>query len=273
MYKLIALDLDGTLLDKDKRISHENLHTINTLIDQGYEVVIATGRRYWSAKELTKDIKGHLTIIANNGNMVRNSINDQEVFSKSLPMEDFRIILNEGRKRSLKPLIHVDQYDQGIDIIIEEGHEYDDYVRMNNRYKLVKDFYDLSQEKILAIVYGDTKDKLYPFYEQIINSYPDRYSIHLLENMDTVEAMLEVMHPQGDKWLSLNEYALSQGINHHEIIAIGDNNNDISMIENAGLGIAMKNASMSLKASASLTTDRDNNESGVAFILKRVLNM
>ena len=54
MYKLIAIDLDGTLLDDHKEISKENIQLINKLIERDYEVVIATGRRYWSAKELTK---------------------------------------------------------------------------------------------------------------------------------------------------------------------------------------------------------------------------
>ena len=67
MYKLIAIDLDGTLLDDKKEISKENVDLIKELIEKGYEVVIATGRRYWSAKELTKNIDKPLTILANKG--------------------------------------------------------------------------------------------------------------------------------------------------------------------------------------------------------------
>ncbi len=71
MYKLIAIDLDGTLLDDHKEISKENIQLINKLIERDYEVVIATGRRYWSAKELTKTINKPLVILANNGSIVR----------------------------------------------------------------------------------------------------------------------------------------------------------------------------------------------------------
>ena len=98
MYKLIAIDLDGTLLDDKKKIPRENIEVVNQLIDMGYEVVIATGRRYWSAKELTKDIDRSMVILANNGNVVRHTKDDQVIIKKYLDLEDFRIVIEEGRK-------------------------------------------------------------------------------------------------------------------------------------------------------------------------------
>lgn len=81
------------------------------------------------------------------------------------------------------------------------------------------------------------------------------------------------MNPLGCKWQSLQEYAKERGIREGEIIAIGDDNNDTPMIKNAGLGIAMKNASKDVKSVADIITEKDNNDSGVAFELKRVLNL
>ena len=125
----------------------------------------------------------------------------------------------------------------------------------------------------MAIVYANTKNTLYPFYKEIKAKYPNIYNTHIMENMDLSEAMLEIMHPLGSKWLSLAEYAKSLNIKPEEIISIGDNNNDICMVENSGLGIAMKNGSQRLKEVANITTKKDNNESGVAFELKRVLSI
>lgn len=76
------MDLDGTLLNDEKQIPEENLKLIDKLIDKGYEVVIATGRRYWSAKQLTKEIDKPLVILANNGNVVRETINDEIIIKK-----------------------------------------------------------------------------------------------------------------------------------------------------------------------------------------------
>lgn len=273
MYKLIAIDLDGTLLDDMKTIPQENLDLINELIRRKYEIVIATGRRYWSAKELTKEIDSHMTILANNGNIVRNSENDKVIFSKYLNMEDFRIVVEEGRKRNLNPIVHIDGYEEGIDMIIESGKDYHNYLEKDNRFKKVNDCLEIEDTKILAIVYGDSKAAIYPFYEDIKNKYSSSYNIHIMENVKFAETMLEIMNPLGSKWISLLEYAKGLNIKPEEIISIGDDNNDIEMIKNSGLGIAMKNGSSLVKSSAKIITSRDNNESGVAFELKRVLNI
>ncbi|MBU5257008.1 HAD family hydrolase [Tissierella praeacuta] len=273
MYKLIAIDLDGTLLDDNKAIPQENLDIINQLIKRNYEIVIATGRRYWSAKELTKEIDGHMTILANNGNIVRNSDNDKVIFSKYLNMKDFRIIIKEGRRRNLSPIIHIDGYEDGIDMIVEFSGDYQDYLEKDNRFKKVNDCLEISDNRILAVVYGDCKEIIYPFYEDIKNKYPNIYNIHIMENIKFAETMLEIMNPLGSKWISLLEYASTLNIKAEEIIAIGDDNNDLEMIKNAGIGIAMKNSSSLVKSSAKIISDRDNNEAGVAFQLKRVLNI
>src|SRR5699024_11121906 len=119
MYKMIAMDLDGTLLNDEKRIPDENIILINELITKGYEIVIATGRRYWSAKQLTSIIDDPLIILANNGNVVRNTENDEILIKKYMDLNDFKLVIKEGKERNLHPIVHVDNYDEGYDIIIE----------------------------------------------------------------------------------------------------------------------------------------------------------
>ncbi len=274
MYKLIAIDLDGTLLNDEKEISGENLQVINEAISKGYEVVIATGRRYWSAKDLTKEIDSHMTILANNGNIVRNSIDDKTLISKYLDKYDFRNVLEEGKRRKLDPIIHLDQYENGFDVAIEHHRDHENYYNylLDSRYRQIKDLTQID-DGILAVVYPGKAKQLHDFYSELIDKYPGVYNAHVMENMVLSEAMLEVMNPKGTKWLSLVEYAETIDIKPEEIIAIGDNNNDISMIRGAGLGIAMNNGSEALKKMADAVSLKDNNQSGVAFELKRVLGI
>ena len=271
MYKLIAIDLDGTLLDDKKRISKDNLNTIYKLIDKGYEVVIATGRRYWSAKQLIKDIDNPLIVLANNGNIVRDTKNDEIIIKKYLNLDDFKILIQEGRKRGLYPIIHIDNYDDGYDIIVEmdKDHKgYNNYLSKDEkRYRKVEDFLEIYEDKILAVIYVGSKEDMENFHFHINEKYPNKYNSHVMENIQISEALLEIMNPLGCKWLSLLEYAKVKGISRSEIIAIGDDNNDIQMIKNVGLGIAMKNASEHVKSTADIITEKDNNESGVAFEL------
>lgn len=277
LYKLIAVDLDGTLLTDNKEITEENLDTIHFLIELGYEVVVATGRSYYSARRLTDDIKDPLVYIANNGNVVRNSIDDSLLSSLYLPHGDCEAILREGNNRELNPIVHVDYYQEGYDIILDKdglSKYYDNRLSDNIiRYRKVEDYFSQNLDRVLAIVYPGDRDILMDFHLTINRLYPNRYNSHVMENVVMSDALLEIMNPMGTKWNTLRQYALSKDIKPYEIIAFGDDNNDIDMIKNVGLGIAMRNGSELVKNSAKIITERDNNNSGVAFELKRVLSI
>ncbi|MBW4829316.1 MAG: Cof-type HAD-IIB family hydrolase [Clostridiaceae bacterium] len=282
MYKLIAIDLDGTLLNDEKRISQENLETLKELMSRGYEVVIATGRRYWSAKEKVRDIDSELVILANNGNIVRRMKDDKILIKKYLDVDDFHILVKEGKKKGLHPIVHVDGYEDGYDMIIEldkDDSKYHNYLEDNpDRFKKVEDIFKVSEPKVLAVVYMGSKEDLEGFHLYLSDKYFEKYNCHVMYNLDGSHinqgvGLLEVMNPFGTKWLSLEEYGRKKRVSPKEIIAIGDDNNDIAMIKNAGLGIAMKNATEKIKKVSNIITDKNNNENGVAHILKRVLKL
>lgn len=275
MFKLIAIDLDGTLLNDKKIIPLKNINYINSMIEKKYQVVIATGRMYSSAKELTKDINGPLTILANNGNIARNNKNDELIFAKYLDIVDSLNIITLGKDLNLHPIIHVNYFEEGIDLIIEENgfNEKSPYFYNNrNRLRILSENDLMDINNILAITYpGEIKELQY-FYNKLNSNYPNKFSNHILENMSIAEGFYEIMHPLGNKWESLVQYADSINIKPKEIIAIGDDNNDIEMILNAGLGIAMKNGSKLVKEASDVVTKYDNNNSGLAFELNRILD-
>lgn len=277
MYKLIAIDLDGTLLDNDKKIPVENLTVLRQLIDKGYKVVIATGRRYWEAKNFINIINRPIIILANNGNVVRNTKDDRMIITKYLNVDDFKTLIAESKKLGLYPIIHVDDYENGIDLLVEmdKAHRmYHNYIsKSEERCKEVEDYLEMTEDKILAVVYAGDKKDMESFHLHINERYPNTYSSHIMENIRIAEAMLEIMNPLGTKWQTLSEYAKRKGILKSEIIAIGDDNNDAEMVKNAGCGIAMKNASKSVKRVADFITEKDNNEAGVAFELKKILKV
>ncbi len=274
MFKLIALDLDGTLLNDKKKIPAGNLEFIKDAVNAGYEIVIATGRRYYSAKELVSEIPNEITILANNGNIIRNSISDKVILNKFIDKDDVIKALKLGKSLSLDPIVHVDYYEDGIDMLVEkhifEGDHFS-ILKDENRYKIITEEELFNQDRVLAIVYPGEKSRLVDFYNKLNHNFPDSYSSHILDKMHIVEAMMEIMHPMGTKWKSLLEYARFKNIKPEEIIAVGDDNNDLEMIVNAGLGISMKNGSSLMLEAADLITERDNNDSGVAYELRKVL--
>ncbi|SHH87409.1 Cof-type HAD-IIB family hydrolase [Sporanaerobacter acetigenes] len=276
-YKLIAIDLDGTLLTDDKRITDESISALKEIIERGYEIVIATGRRYWSAKRFVESIDENICILANNGNIVRNKKDDKILIKKYLNVEDFNLLVEEGKREGLYPVIHVDNYEDGYDMVIEldrKNSKYSTYLSDNvDRFRRVDDLLKMDSPKVLTVVYVGDKEKLESFNNKILEKYPGKYSSHVMENMTIAGALLEVMNPLGSKWLSLEEYGKAKGIKDYEMIAIGDDNNDVEMVKKAGLGIAMKNGSLKVKEAADIVTDKSNNENGVGCILKEVLNI
>lgn len=277
MIKLIAIDLDGTLLDSKKRIPEENISLIRKLVAAGYQVVIATGRRYYSAKLMTEALGGHFVILANNGNIVRSTDDDKLIISKFLDTEAYQDLLKEAENSELKGIIHVDMFSQGIDMVLEKDDNDSDHMKyiteVDKRFLLLPKKELLKLDRVLAVVYPGKSAILRDFRTKVDIKYPDRYSSHVLENINIAEAMYEAMNPGGSKWKTLYEYAALNGIKREEILAIGDDNNDVEMILNAGIGIAMKNGSQLAKDAADMITDKDNDEAGLAYTLAKALKM
>lgn len=274
---MIAIDLDGTLLDESKKIHKKNIDILRKINDKGIEIVIATGRRYWSAKDLINGIGIDLVIMANNGNIVREIANDRLLTTKYLEINDFYTLVKEGRRKGLYPIIHVNHFHDGYDIMIEldiDNTKYSSYMTKNqDRYKKIDDFLNYKDSKVLVACFVGDINELEEFERMIKISYPNKYNSHIMTKLTAVEGLLEIMNPLGTKWLNIKEYALRKGIYPDEIIAIGDDNNDIDMIKEAGLGIGMKNSSPKVKTIADIITDTTNDEAGVGDILSKVLEL
>ncbi len=276
-YKLVAIDLDGTLLTEEKRIPSKNADVLRALLDRGIEIIIATGRRYWSARKFMREINMNLTVVANNGTIIRSMDNDKAILNKYLDREDFYALVREGREKGLYPIIHVDHFDEGYDILIELDKEHEKYSSylydIPDRYKQIEDLLLYENPRVLSVVFPGDINLLKDFYGLLNETHKDKYCSHILTSLSKVGPILEIMGPLGSKWKTLSDYARQKGINEEEIVAIGDDDNDIEMIQNAGLGIGMKNASPGVKKVADIITEKTNDECGVAHVLTNIFKL
>src|SRR5699024_5862965 len=180
---MIAIDLDGTLLTDEKNIYKKNLNTLDELIKKGYEIVIATGRNYYSARQLTAKMNNHITYLANNGNIARHSENNRDIFCKLLDEDSYKVILEEGEARGLDPIIHVDYFHEGYDVILNTKSAYMEYYKNHvkgkkHRYKAIENYFDPCIDKILAIVYPGDQKVLKEFNSYIKNKFPNKFNTH-----------------------------------------------------------------------------------------------
>lgn len=274
-YKMVVLDLDGTLLDDEKLISDKNAYILNELHNKGIHIVIATGRNYYMAKSLTEKIKSvEPVILANNGAAVRRYVNDEFIESNYLDFTIFQDIYTLGLKYNLNPVIHVDEYYEGYDIIYEcKNYEevYLGYIKKDYKRAKYKKFNDDKISNILSVCYFNDYQKLVDFKNEI-EKMPGEFNIILNQNISNW-SLLELLNVNGCKWHALKKYINSLGINENQVISIGDDNNDIELIKNSGLGIAMKNATDNLKYAADYISRLSNNESGIYYELSEIFEI
>lgn len=277
-YKLIAIDLDGTLLNDRKQVSRENVEVLKALHDRGVEVLIATGRRYFAAKNFASKlgIEG-LLVMANNGTIVRNISNDELKVFRYFEDLDYYNLIERGKQQDLPIVTHVDKYSEGIDLMGEYDQtdkRYGNYLHENdNRYRKVGNLLEVKAPNALALVLPGDRERLERFKKKIESEHGDRYNLYLMDKLIGVSPILEIIRSNSSKWISIEEYAKLNGIKREEIVAIGDDMNDAEMIQKAGLGIAMKNGADGVKEVSDMITKFDNNNSGLARALREVFEL
>ena len=275
-YKMLALDLDGTLLNDEKQISDKNIKILNKLHDSNVEIVIATGRNYYMAKELIYKIKNvQPVILANNGAVVRRSGNNELLDFNYLDAFEFEKIYVHGLRYDLNPVLHVDEYFNGYDLIYERDdyeEAYKGYIKKDySRAKLIK-FIPNEINNILSVCYFDEYSRLFSFVEEMKGKVSNKYGMVCSRNISD-RALLEFLHPDGSKWTALKKYAKSRNVAPNEIITMGDDNNDIDMLKHSGLGIAMKNGTKETAEAAMKVSRYNNNDSGIYYELSEILGL
>ena len=275
-YKMVVLDLDGTLLDDEKKISKNNSRILYELNKRNIKIAIATGRNYYMAKQLTEEIKNvNPVILANNGAIIRYSHNDELVECNYLSPAEFKKIYEEGLKYNLNPVLHVDEYANGYDLIYErEDYEaaYSGYLNRNyNRARMMK-FHPENINNILSACYFGEYDRLCEFAGVMEELKKGSFNIICNRNISR-RALLEFLNPLGCKWNALKKYSAQVKVLPEEIISIGDDNNDIELLKNSGFGIAMKNGTEESIRAAKTVSVYDNNNSGVYYALSEIFKI
>ncbi|SHJ90270.1 Cof-type HAD-IIB family hydrolase [Tepidibacter formicigenes] len=271
-YKLIVTDMDGTLLSDHKEISEENKRALKKAQDMGINVAIATGRIYTSAKYYAKLLGLDTPIIACNGAIIREEKTGNTLYENVISIED-----------SLKVFDICNKYDIYYHFYNDNGF----YCKELNHSSLAYSKWNESQPKEdrLNIQVVDNPleiikntDNILKFV--IIDENLEKLDevMNELKKIDTVEVSkswynnIEVMSKGVSKGLSVKRLGEYLGVKKEEIITFGDNFNDLSMIEYAGMGVAMGNAEEVVKKNADFVT-ASNKEDGVAKALKEILDI
>ena len=281
MIRLLALDIDGTLLDSSGQIPAANIEAIARAVEQGVEVALATGRRYDFARPIFERLPVPLTLVLSNGALVKTR-DGETMMRRLLPRDVAREILEFAPQHRHEAAVTFDRPRER-QIVYEriDWHhpQHSRFFNANRPYLdevsplencLVEDpvqvmftgrcgemrqlFNDLRSASTLRL----------PSPAAVVTDAPDhRYSVALTEYEFRDFSLVDVLRAGCSKGSALQEWAARQGYARDEVMAVGDNLNDIEMLEFAGRPVVMGNAIPDLRDRGWAVTST-NDDSGVA---------
>ena len=268
MIKLVAIDLDGTLFDAQKNISDENMLAIKEARKNGCYIVIATGRPICGVlptlKKLGLDTENDY-VITYNGAKVLSVGKNELIFSTTITGKTVKELYFEARR--LGVFIHA--FRKNEELITWKHNPYTDVeVKINHIDAHEFDFEKIDDnEEFLKAMMVDSFDNITKAMEGLDKKYYDLYNV-----VRSSKIFLEFLNKSTDKGNAIIALANYLGIDIAQTMAIGDAGNDLSMIIDAGIGVAMDNAFKEIKEKADFIT-KSNEESGVAYAINKfVLN-
>ena len=282
MYKLIAIDLDGTLLNSYGMVSEKNKQVLIEANKKGAEIVIASGRSTNSVKNIANDLGICNYIICGNGSLIYDLQHEEIIYDKFIDKKKALQIIEICEQNS----IYYNIYTENMVIAKSLNNNVLFYHQENankpdskkTKINLVQNIYDyvdkLQNQNILKITISDNDNII---FNGIIRKLREIRDIDVLDvahmsrkmiKSGTEEVSLEYYYTEitsknVDKWYAI-EYLIDKlNINKEDIMTIGDNVNDKLMIENAGCGVVMGNSAPYIKEIADMVV-ADNNQDGVA---------
>ena len=257
-YKLIAIDMDGTLITSDKKITERSIRAMQEAEAAGAYVVLASGRMAANVKVLSKDLGLHSPAICGGGSQVVDA--DFNILHTCyIQPEVAKQVLDVCREEGL----YVQIFDDGNYIFQKHTPSSDVYHEISG-LNPVEDPHLFEREhietpKILIIEPAERLKEVQPMLKE---RFP------MLNIGRSRPTFLELNNPEGNKGVALKILSEKLGLKQSELIAIGDNQIDASMIEYAGYGTAMGNATPKVKAAAKYET-LTNDEDGVAAAIRK----
>lgn len=265
-YKAIALDLDGTLKSKDKVILPKTKEILMNLANKGVVIILASGRPTKGleaeAKELCLDKSGGY-LLSFNGASVIDYQTRRSIYQKTLSVEQAHYMYDHGKDYNLNVITYNDT-----NIITEDFN--DKYVIQESNVTTmeitkVDNFKANVNSPVNKLLMTGEPEYVASIIDEFVSKYNHELSIYRSEPY-----FVEVMSKGIDKGASLQSLLDDIGLTKDELVAFGDGYNDLSMIEFAGMGVAMDNAVDEVKAKANCVT-KSNNDEGIYHKLNELV--
>ncbi|UCB45188.1 MAG: HAD family phosphatase [Spirochaetota bacterium] len=269
-YKLFACDLDGTLLDDKKKISKKNLQYIKKANQAGVRVVITTGRSYNKTMEFIKTVDVPDPAVTFTGAVIYQ--NGKVLRETTLKPDLVYDILIHLKNIGYNPIVYPADNNKYYESLGGKGTEYYRFSRgFDGSLIHVKNLTEKQWERVIRVsVIGNVQDMLI-LHRKVRERFGDKVTTVDTYFKEWNVCIFEVLDHRCSKSKALEFLCNIYEIGREEVIACGDNNNDIDMIRWAGFGVSMKNGMKDLLNEADYVTERDNNNNGIAEIIEKFM--
>ncbi|MDU2500258.1 Cof-type HAD-IIB family hydrolase [Finegoldia magna] len=270
-FKAVMIDLDGTLLTDDKKITDFSYQILQNLYNKGIKIIIATGRGLSRAKQLTEKLDFDKIILANNGAIIYSSSNiamDEDLMLDSNVVDKLSAL---SKEYGIRPYFFVENK---CSLLIQDEDDkkyYVDSVGDESEIMTISER-NLPINDCVSMIMISAKNHILKIVDTIKNNPHVTYHIHTKYFPQNIR-MLEVQNVNTDKYKRAIALLEHFGIKNDEVVAIGDAHNDLEMVVNSGLGVAMKNSDDILKQQADIITQYTNEEDGLAKFLEELFEL
>lgn len=284
MIKLLALDLDGTVLDSRGQVSPENRSAIRAAERAGVLVTIATGRRFRDARPVGIDLEFNAPLITHNGALLKYAETLETVSASLLDLDTTREIVRVGKRYGGDALVSADPHGKGsmlYDRVSDDNIPLQRYLdwatRLHgddaeNAVMHVRDLHDsLPEHEVIHISFSGGCEPMTKMLGFLETELAGRVTIlpTIYPKMDFT--LIDILPSGATKGTGVERLATLNGIDAQEVMVIGDNHNDLDMLEFAGTPVVMGNASPELLAQTAFHRTHANDESGVAAAIERFI--
>lgn len=289
-YDILAIDLDGTLVNSAHTISERNIAAVQRAREAGIEVIVCTGRGLKECRQYLELIKQTGPVAVAGGSIIADPLSGRTLHRFAMEQQLVREVVDALHSHNHAAMVLKDPLEAGFDYLVVEGahkyaldpvmHWWFDLMKVGVRYVEHLDHDEHPEHTVrigafgVSTLIGDIAAQLTSLTSNraVFHHFPAVVSPDHAKRLNPGEKfhILELFSNDGNKWSAVQHLASQRNINPARIAAIGDEVNDVPMIRGAGLGIAMGNAIPQVRSLAKVTT-HSNDQDGVAHAIDRIV--
>ncbi|GIU81681.1 MAG: haloacid dehalogenase [Pyrinomonadaceae bacterium] len=284
MIKLLALDLDGTLLSSSGKLSETNKQAIRKAEESGVLVTICTGRRFRDAVPVALELQLTAPIISHNGALIKFAETLEILSASTINPTVAKTVLQIGRELGFDPMVSVDPHGKGTlfyERISEENLPLLAYINWARKlhgeeaeeavHYVPNLDYVLDESEVVHISFSGACERMQEFQEVLESEMNSQVNVLATVYPKQNFTLIDVLPPDTSKGAGVEKLAKFYGFSSSEVMAVGDNLNDLEMLEFAGISVVVANASSELLFNEKYHKTLSNDENGVALAIEKFI--